>query len=262
MSPAPSRSTRPPRRTGRSRTLPRQARPSAALNSIEEGGYIRQAKKLADLRQRSKRLEATQLRIHTSVGRQERKDAAARIVRPLRTSLVRRLQSWRRHGDGDVVHPRLLCPPTRSWQPLFTPVAHGQIRAAEQDRHGAAYAACARPTPDMHPLNCMPNTTRSVPLPASSSANAPRSAPKRTAGLILPACGATEQVRGWRGVTDAVHKKGGLMYAQLWHTGAMSHPDFFDGALPMSASDVNPEQESVTPSGRKPTVAPRPMSKR
>ena len=41
----------------------------------------------------------------------------------------------------------------------------------------------------------------------------------------------------------------------------MSHPDFFDGAPPMSASNVNPEQESVTPSGRKPTVAPRPMSK-
>jgi len=69
------------------------------------------------------------------------------------------------------------------------------------------------------------------------------------------------QVRGWRGVTDAVHNKGGLMYAQLWHTGAMSHPDFFDGALPMSASNVNPGQESVTPAGRKPTVAPRPMSK-
>jgi N-ethylmaleimide reductase len=42
----------------------------------------------------------------------------------------------------------------------------------------------------------------------------------------------------------------------------MSHPDFFDGALPMSASNVNPEQESVTPSGRKPPVAPRPMSKK
>jgi N-ethylmaleimide reductase len=51
------------------------------------------------------------------------------------------------------------------------------------------------------------------------------------------------------------------MYAQLWHTGAMSHPDFFDGDLPMSASDVNPEQESVTPSGRKPTAAPRAMCK-
>ncbi len=76
-----------------------------------------------------------------------------------------------------------------------------------------------------------------------------------------PGLWSAEQVRGWRGVTDAVHKKDGLMYAQLWHTGAMSHPDFFDGALPMSASDVNPEQESVTPSGRKPTVTPRPMSK-
>jgi N-ethylmaleimide reductase len=76
-----------------------------------------------------------------------------------------------------------------------------------------------------------------------------------------PGLWSAEQIRGWRGVTDAVHKKGGLMYAQLWHTGALSHPDFFGGALPMSASHVNPEQESVTPSGRKPTVAPRPMSK-
>jgi 2,4-dienoyl-CoA reductase-like NADH-dependent reductase (Old Yellow Enzyme family) len=76
-----------------------------------------------------------------------------------------------------------------------------------------------------------------------------------------PGLRSTEQVQGWRRVTDAVHKKGGFMYAQLWHTGAMSHPDFFEGALPMSASAVNPEQESVTPSGRKPTVAPRPMSK-
>src|SRR6202453_480922 len=76
-----------------------------------------------------------------------------------------------------------------------------------------------------------------------------------------PGLWSAEQVRGWRRVTDAVHKHGSLMYAQLWHTGAMSHPDFFDGAPPMSASDVNPEQESVTPYGRKPTVAPRPMSK-
>jgi len=76
-----------------------------------------------------------------------------------------------------------------------------------------------------------------------------------------PGLWSAAQVRGWRGVTDAVHKRGGLMYAQLWHTGAISHPDFFDGDLPVSASDVNPRQESVTPSGRKPTVTPRPMSK-
>ena len=49
-----------------------------------------------------------------------------------------------------------------------------------------------------------------------------------------PGLWSAEQVRGWRGVRSALHKKGGLMYARLWHTGAMSHPDFFDGALPMS----------------------------
>src|SRR5467141_838563 len=26
-----------------------------------------------------------------------------------------------------------------------------------------------------------------------------------------------EQVRGWKGITDAVHTKGGFMFAQLWH---------------------------------------------
>ena len=65
------------------------------------------------------------------------------------------------------------------------------------------------------------------------------------------------QVRSCRRVTDAVHKKGGLMDAQLWHTGAMSHPDFFNGTLPISASNVNPQQESITPSGRKQTVTLR-----
>src|ERR1700751_4830620 len=76
-----------------------------------------------------------------------------------------------------------------------------------------------------------------------------------------PGLWSTEQVQGWRRVTDVVHQKGSLMYIQLWHTGAMSHPDFFASAFPMSASAVNPEQESVTPSGRKPTVTPRPMTK-
>jgi N-ethylmaleimide reductase len=70
-----------------------------------------------------------------------------------------------------------------------------------------------------------------------------------------------EQVRGWRTVTEAVHLHGGLIYAQLWHTGAMSHPDFFSGEFPVSASNVNPGQQSVTPSGHKDTVAPRPMTR-
>jgi N-ethylmaleimide reductase len=38
-------------------------------------------------------------------------------------------------------------------------------------------------------------------------------------------------MRGWRGVTDAVHRRSSRIFSQLWHTGALSHPDFFDGAL-------------------------------
>ena len=76
-----------------------------------------------------------------------------------------------------------------------------------------------------------------------------------TPGLWSP-----EQIAGWRRVTDAVHAAGGRIIAQLWHTGAISHPELRGGSQPWSASDVDPLQQSVTPSGRKPTVQPRPMT--
>src|SRR5258707_8987160 len=69
-----------------------------------------------------------------------------------------------------------------------------------------------------------------------------------------------EQVRGWRRVTNAVHAADGRIIAQLWHTGAIAHPDLRGGTQPLSASDVNLLQESVTPTGRKPTVKPRSMT--
>ena len=40
----------------------------------------------------------------------------------------------------------------------------------------------------------------------------------------------------------------------------IAHPDVRGGAQPLSASDINLLYGSVTPTGRKPTVAPRPMS--
>ncbi len=145
-------------------------------------------------------------------------------------------------------------------QPLFTPVQMGKLQLPNRII--------------MAPLTRMRASNRGhVP----SELHVEYYAQRASAGLIVGECTeispdaygwadtpglwSPEQVRGWRAVTEAVHQGGGLIYAQLWHTGAMSHPEFFHGALPMSASAVNPEQESVTPSGRKPTVAPRPMSK-
>src|SRR6201985_3717935 len=48
-----------------------------------------------------------------------------------------------------------------------------------------------------------------------------------------------EQVRGWRGVVDAVHAKGGLIFLQLWHVGRVSHSSFQPGnGLPVAPSAV------------------------
>ncbi|WP_114422556.1 N-ethylmaleimide reductase [Nocardioides houyundeii] len=52
-----------------------------------------------------------------------------------------------------------------------------------------------------------------------------------TPGISTP-----EQVRAWRRVTDAVHAEGGLIAAQLWHTGRVNHESLHDGELPVSAS--------------------------
>jgi N-ethylmaleimide reductase len=54
--------------------------------------------------------------------------------------------------------------------------------------------------------------------------------------MDTPGIHSDEQVAGWREVTDAVHEAGGLIAAQLWHVGRVSHESFHDGALPVSAS--------------------------
>ena len=51
-----------------------------------------------------------------------------------------------------------------------------------------------------------------------------------------------EQVESWRLVNDAVHDRGGRIFCQLWHVGAISHPVFQpDRGAPVSASAWTPE---------------------
>ena len=56
-----------------------------------------------------------------------------------------------------------------------------------------------------------------------------------------PGIYSAEQVAGWRLVTDAVHTKGGLIFAQLWHVGRVTHSDNIGGAQPLSASAIKAE---------------------
>lgn len=46
-----------------------------------------------------------------------------------------------------------------------------------------------------------------------------------------------QQINGWKLVTTAVHNKGGKIFAQLWHTGRVAHPFFFE-ANNNNSSDV------------------------
>lgn len=45
-----------------------------------------------------------------------------------------------------------------------------------------------------------------------------------------------EQITGWKNVTQAVHKNGGKIFAQLWHTGRVAHPFFFAGDYVLAPS--------------------------
>jgi 2,4-dienoyl-CoA reductase-like NADH-dependent reductase (Old Yellow Enzyme family) len=71
-----------------------------------------------------------------------------------------------------------------------------------------------------------------------------------------PGLWSDEQVKGWKLVTNAVHKAGGRIFAQLWHVGRISAPLFLNGELPVAPSAiaakghvslVRPQQEFVTP---------------
>lgn len=76
----------------------------------------------------------------------------------------------------------------------------------------------------------------------------------------VPGIYTEEQIKGWAKVTKAVHSKNGKIFAQLWHTGAYSHPDLHGGKLPLAPSDINPEQQVFTAKGFQPSVAPQPMT--
>jgi N-ethylmaleimide reductase len=121
--------------------------------------------------------------------------------------------------------------------------------------------------------------TRCRALPGSlapHALNAEYYAQRASAGLIVseatqveprgigymgtPGIHSDAQRAGWKQVADAVHAAGGRIVAQLWHVGAVSHPDLQpDGALPVSSSAYCPGGFTHTPKGKQAQVAARPL---
>jgi N-ethylmaleimide reductase len=75
--------------------------------------------------------------------------------------------------------------------------------------------------------------------------------------IRTPGIHSEAQVAGWKPIVEAVHAAGGKIFAQLWHVGRVSHPDFHDGALPVGPSAIRAEGEVFTTRGRTQMVAPR-----
>jgi N-ethylmaleimide reductase len=66
------------------------------------------------------------------------------------------------------------------------------------------------------------------------------------------------QILGWRRVTDAVHQKGGKLFAQLWHTGRVAHSIDKNGSLPVAPSAIAIEgQQHFSTQGMKDYETPR-----
>lgn len=81
--------------------------------------------------------------------------------------------------------------------------------------------------------------------------------------INVPGMYSDAQVEGWKTVTAAVHGNKGRIFAQLWHVGAISHPDLQeDSALPVAPSAINPMTNAFTAGGFKPTVTPRALETR
>jgi N-ethylmaleimide reductase len=73
-----------------------------------------------------------------------------------------------------------------------------------------------------------------------------------------PGIHSSDQVAGWRRVTDAVHALRGRIFLQLWHVGRISHPSLQPlGARPVAPSAIRPEGQLFTDDGMRDFVTPR-----
>lgn len=62
--------------------------------------------------------------------------------------------------------------------------------------------------------------------------------PEGRGSVYVPGIYDDEQVAGWRAVTDAVHARGGRIFAQLWHVGRAGHAQHNGGQPPVSSVAV------------------------
>jgi N-ethylmaleimide reductase len=70
-----------------------------------------------------------------------------------------------------------------------------------------------------------------------------------------------EQINAWKKVTASVHDAGGVIYAQLWHTGRVGHSSDRNGVLPAAPSPIAIKgQQHFTLNGMQDYETPRELT--
>jgi 2,4-dienoyl-CoA reductase-like NADH-dependent reductase (Old Yellow Enzyme family) len=104
----------------------------------------------------------------------------------------------------------------------------------------------------MSPLTRLRGTPDHLPTPLMIEYYTQRA----TAGLIItegipvvpqgvgyanvPGIWSPQQTDAWKPVTESVHRAGGRIFAQIWHVGRISDPQFLEGKLPVAPSAIRP----------------------
>lgn len=129
---------------------------------------------------------------------------------------------------------------THATRSLFEPLALGDIELANRVVM-APLTRCRSAMPDntqtpLHALYYAQRASAGLIVSEATQISQEGQGYAHTPGIHSEA-----QVQAWRLVTDAVHNAGGRIFCQLWHVGAVSHPIFHDGALPVSSSAYKPD---------------------
>lgn len=76
--------------------------------------------------------------------------------------------------------------------------------------------------------------------------------------LDTPGIYSDAQIKGWKAVTDEVHRRGGRIVVQLWHVGRMAHDSLLpDGEKPLAPSAIRADAKTFTADGFQAVSEPR-----
>lgn len=81
--------------------------------------------------------------------------------------------------------------------------------------------------------------------------------PQGVGYLNTPGIWCSAHVEGWRQITQAVHKKDGKIFLQLWHVGRVSDPELLSGQMPVAPSAIACPGSLNLPYLQRPYVTPR-----